>query len=109
MIKSLHTEARAASLPPERALWPGCATTPAQQQASGRLSKADMMLAMLRAARARGAALSLAEIVRAGVAQHSARILELRQRGHKIRNHMVRLNGVAHSTYTLDFDWEAGR
>ena len=44
--------------------------------------------------------------MKAGIAQHGARMKELRDRGFVIQNHMERVDGVVHSEYQLVFDPE---
>lgn len=62
---------------------------------------------MLRAARDRGNALHLWEIMAAGIAQHGARFNELRSRGFVIENEMHRGHyGLVHSQYYLRHDPE---
>ncbi len=64
---------------------------------------------MLRKARSENRALSLPEIMGAGIAQFTARIFELRERGFKIENEMRRsLDGRVLSRYWLREDPENG-
>jgi len=99
-------------------LWRGHAATPAQQSLcfepeskkprrkhSG-VTQADVLLKMLRAARAANKPLELPEIMRAGIAQHGARMTELREQGFQIVNEMERNDGVVRSWYQLTFDPE---
>jgi hypothetical protein len=75
-------------------------------QRHGRITQADLILSLLRAARARGTPLSLPEILGLGVAQYSARLKELRDAGHVIQNRLKRIDGVTHSWYELVHDVE---
>jgi hypothetical protein len=61
---------------------------------------------MLREARSQGRAVELPAIMRAGIAQHGARLFELRERGFVIVNQMERYDGVIRSRYRLTFDPE---
>ena len=72
-------------------------------------TQADVLLEMLRAARAERSSLDLPSIMRAGIAQHSARFNELRAQGLVIENEMARANGVVRSSYRLTFDPEVDR
>jgi hypothetical protein len=96
MEKSSHNKATTATVAPTPGLWV-------------RPTQAETLLSMLRDCRSRGTALGLPAIMAAGLAQHSARVLELRRRGYEIKNQMVRVTGVVHSTYELTFDPEANR
>jgi hypothetical protein len=95
-------------------LWLDREATPRQQQLGlggagkrKKLSQADALLAMLRVARASGRAVELPEIMRAGLAQHGARILELRERGFVIENELERSpDGRVLSRYWLRYDPE---
>lgn len=72
-----------------------------------RLSQADLLVAMFRQARAEGRALDLPEIMAAGIAQHGARLTELRARGFVIENELGRTpDGRVLSRYWLRFDPE---
>src|SRR5579872_786671 len=77
-------------------------------QPSRRITQVDVLIELLRARRAAGLALDLPEILAAGIAQHSARLVELRERGFIVENEMQRsANGhVVHSRYWLKFDPE---
>lgn len=71
------------------------------------ITQADVLLQLLRAARAENRALQLPEIMRAGIAQFTARTFELRKRGFVIENEMERdSEGRVHSRYWLRFDPE---
>jgi hypothetical protein len=97
-------------------LWRGHPATPTQQslcfehetkprrKRSGGRTQADVLLEMLRAARAAGKPLELPAIMQAGIAQHGARMAELRERGFEIVNEMERSNGIVRSWYRLVFD-----
>lgn len=97
-------------------LWRGHAATPNQQTLCFEPesekprtrrkphTQADMLLEMLRAARAADRPLELPEIMRAAIAPHGARFNELRELGFKIVNEMERSNGVVRSRYRLVFD-----
>jgi hypothetical protein len=92
-----HANEMAATVHAERARW-------------SRPTQTCRLLEKLRECRTQGIALSLPEIQRLGIAQHGARLNELRRRGHVIKNHMTRAaDGTIRSSYTLDFDAEAGR
>lgn len=70
-------------------------------------TQADVLIEMLRAARARGESLQLPEIMKAGIAQHGARLKEIRDRGFRVENEMERTaDGVVLSRYWLTFDPE---
>lgn len=72
-------------------------------------TQADLLIEMLRAARTNREPLQLPEIMKAGIAQHGARLKEIRDRGFKIENEMERtVDGVVLSRYWLTFDPEAG-
>ena len=67
----------------------------------------DLLVAMLRNARALGLALELPTIMQAGIAQHGARFNEVRRRGFAIQNELVHdCSGVVRSRYWLKFDPE---
>lgn len=73
--------------------WRDHPATPRQAQLAFRPSRkrtrptqADLLIAMLRDARANGGAVELPEIMTVGIAQHGARFNELRSRGFVIRN-----------------------
>jgi len=72
----------------------------------GRVTQADVLLAMLRQRRQQGKALELPEILAAGIAQFTARIYELRRRGFVIENELEHVNGQVHSRYWLRYDPE---
>ncbi len=72
----------------------------------GRPTQADLLIAMLREARAHARPLELPEIMRAGIAQHGARFNELRARGFVIENDTTREAGAVRSQYWLRHDPE---
>jgi hypothetical protein len=66
-----------------------------------------LLLEKLREKRAQGKALELPTIMHElGIAQHGARMKELRDRGFKIINELESIKGVLHSRYWLIFDPE---
>ena len=72
-----------------------------------RTTQADLLLSVFREARDAGRAVELPEIMRLGVAQHGARIAELRKRVFTIDNEMKRAtDGRTLSRYWLRFDPE---
>ena len=92
-------------------LWRNHEATPGQQEigfprakSHGRQTQADVLLAMLREARRNRRPLELPEIMRAGIAQHGARLTELRGRGFQIQNEMERTAARVLSRYWLRFD-----
>jgi hypothetical protein len=72
-------------------------------------TQGDVLLEMLRAARVARTPLELPEIMRAGIAQHGARMAELRERGFEIVNEMQRHDYGVRSWYRLVFDPERER
>lgn len=73
----------------------------------GGVAQADMLLSMLRQARANGLAVQLPQIMGAGIAQHGARFNELRRRGFDIQNELERdAHGRGLSRYWLRHDPE---
>jgi hypothetical protein len=111
MQKSSHVSQNAATINAERALWNDHGVHDGQVEQPKRRSQADVRSEKLRYCRALGIALELPAIMRElGIAQHGARLNELRRRGHIITNQMTRAaDGTIRSSYTLDFDAEAGR
>lgn len=96
-------------------LWRGHLATPRQQSlpfgARGKRrahpTQADVLIGMLRAARANREPLELPEIMKSGIAQHGARFKEIREQGFEICNEMERtVEGVVRSCYWLTFDPE---
>jgi hypothetical protein len=71
-----------------------------------RPTQTELLIDKLREARAAGKALELPEIMRLGIAQHSARMKEIRNRGFKVVNELESVEGVLHSRYWLIFDPE---
>lgn len=91
----------------QHSLWDDHPATPAQQKRHGKKTQRDVLASMLREARSRGGALELPDILRAGVAQHGARITELRRRGFQIENELERrTDGRVWSRYRLRYDPE---
>ena len=95
-------------------LWRNHESTPRQREITfpktkrqGRPTQSDVLLAMLRKARSGGKALELPEIMRAGIAQHGARLTELRERGFLIENDMERTPTRVLSRYWLRHDPES--
>lgn len=95
--------------------WRNHSATPHQQalpfgakvKRCARLTQADLLIEMLRAARAKRKPLQLPEIMRAGIAQHGARMKEIRDQGFRVENEMERTaDGVVLSRYWLIFDPE---
>src|SRR5580698_4523123 len=94
-------------------LWRSNPATPSQKcfafsqsrKGTGKVTQADVLTAMLRKAHSENRALDLPEIMRAGIAQFTARIFELRERGFEIENEMQRSpDGRVRSRYWLRFD-----
>lgn len=77
-----------------------------KDKARRRLTQAELLLAKLRDARAKGCAVQLPDIMAAGIAQHSARFNEIRARGYVVRNEIDRRDGVVLSRYYLEHDPE---
>ena len=71
-----------------------------------RPTQTELLIAKLRERRNEGKALELPEIMRLGVAQHGARMREIRDRGFKVINELESVEGVLHSRYWLIFDPE---
>jgi hypothetical protein len=92
-------------------LWRDKPATPTQQRlvfGSGRgtATQADVLAQLMRDCRARGAALELPEILRAGIARFTARIHELRKRGFVTENELEHVNGQLRTHYWLRHDPE---
>ena len=93
-------------------LWREHPATPRQQCLSfrkgrGRLTQADLLLEKLRVASDQSDALALPAIMALGIAQHGARLKELRNRGFVIENELDHdADGVVRSRYWLRFDPE---
>jgi hypothetical protein len=133
--KSSHTQNSAARISSERRLWYDHPATPYQRRLfdpdpvpdpdpasvpspdsfppkkppkrEGKITQADLLAAELRKARANRTVLTLPDIMlRLHIAQHGARLNELRRRGYRIQNHMERVDGETHSSYELMFDPE---
>ena len=100
-------------------LWREHSATPRQQRLAFeprqqrerpacKATQADVLLAMLRDARAIGRAVQLTSIMAVGIAQHGARFNELRSRGFVIQNETERSgDGRVLSRYWLIFDPES--
>jgi hypothetical protein len=71
-----------------------------------RPSQTEILIDKLREARAVGRPLELPEIMRLGIAQHGARMKEIRNRGFRVINELESVAGVLHSRYYLLFDPE---
>ena len=71
-----------------------------------RPTQTELLIAKLRERRDEGKALELPEIMRLGVAQHGARMKEIRDRGFKVINELESIKGVLHSRYWLIHDPE---
>ena len=71
-----------------------------------RPTQTELLIDKLREARAAGRALELPEIMRLGIAQHGARMKEIRNRGFRVINELESVDGVLHSRYHLLFDPE---
>ena len=95
-----------------KGLWRGHEATPTQLLLTfgieAKRSQAAVLLDLLRRARAETRPVELPEIMAVGIAQHSARITELRERGFMIRNEMNRdPDGcIIRSRYWLEHDVE---
>jgi hypothetical protein len=74
---------------------------------SSRISQAELIVKMLRKARTEDRAVGVSELMMAGVAHFTTRIMELRQRGFGIENEMWRnFDGRVCSQYWLTRDPE---
>ena len=71
-----------------------------------RPTQTELLIAKLRDRRDEGKALELPEIMRLGIAQHGARMKEIRNRGFQVINELESVEGVLHSRYWLIFDPE---
>jgi len=95
--------------------WKDHPATPQQESLFGksrckhrtRPTQADLLIEMLRKARAEDRPLELPDIMRAGIAQHSARFNEIRSRGFVVVNETDRHNGAVRSRYWLTVDPES--
>jgi hypothetical protein len=95
-------------------LWRNHPATPPQQTLTflnktrrKQVTQADVLLQALRQARASGRALELPEIMALGIAQHRARLNELRSHAVVVENEMERdSEGRVLSRYWLRFDPE---
>jgi hypothetical protein len=96
-------------------LWQNHPATPRQQslftkatrKRSSHPTQADVLIAMLREAHAKGYPLELPTIMQAGIAQHGARFNEIRARGFVVVNETDRTTGSVPSRYRLMFDPES--
>lgn len=96
------------------ALWRGHEASPRQRllvfrraKRPAKLTQTDVLLAMLREARANGRAVQLPEIMAMGIARYCARFNELRSRGFVIHNETERSkDGRVLSRYWLRHDPE---
>ena len=71
-----------------------------------RPTQTQLLIAKLRERRDEGKALELPEIMHLGIAQHGARMKEIRNRGFQVINELESVQGVLHSRYWLLFDPE---
>jgi hypothetical protein len=99
------------TISPEHRLWRGHGAANPEQlglfaEGDRKVTQADRLLAKLREARANRTPLALPSIMQLGIAQHGARLRELRLRGFRIVNRMERVDGAVHSDYELIFDPE---
>jgi hypothetical protein len=70
-----------------------------------RPTQTELLIAKLRESRATGRPLELPEIMQAGIAQHGARLFEIRQQGFVVENVIERAaDGRIRSRYYLVFD-----
>jgi hypothetical protein len=95
-------------------LWRDHPASPRQEQLAfkssrkrARPTQAEVIIELLREKRADGRPLELPEIMAAGIAQHGARMKEIRQRGFVVRNELERSpDGRVFSRYWLECDPE---
>jgi hypothetical protein len=71
-----------------------------------RPTQTELLIAKLRERPEEGKALELPEIMRLGIAQHGARMKEIRDRGFKVINELESIDGVLHARYWLIYDPE---
>jgi hypothetical protein len=71
-----------------------------------RHTQAEVIIGLLREKRSLGKPLELPEIMAAGIAQHGARLHEIRSRGFVVVNETERDGEVVRSRYFLTFDPE---
>jgi len=69
-------------------------------------TQTDLLISKLREPRSESRGLELPEIMRLGIAQHSARMKEIHNRGFKVINELESTKGVLHSRYWLIYDPE---
>jgi Helix-turn-helix domain len=95
--------------------WRNHPATPNQQQLPfdpkrkrrSQPTQADVLIGLLREARANRRPLELPAIMRAGIAQHGARFKEIRNQGFQVENEMERTaDGAIMSRYWLRHDPE---
>ena len=94
-----------------KGLWRDKPATPNQQRIAfgsrqRKATQGEVLAQLMRERKARGEALELPDILRAGIAQFTARIYELRHRGFVIENELEHVNGQIQSRYWLRFDPE---
>ena len=79
-----------------------------KRQKRNRPTQADVLVQLLREKRAEGKALELPEIMALGIAQHGARLKEIRARGFVIENELEHdpTTAVVRSRYWLRLDPE---
>lgn len=71
----------------------------------GGLTQAERLVELLREARGEGRAVLLPEIMALGIAQHGARLSEIRHRGFRVENEVERgADGRVLSRYRLTYD-----
>jgi len=96
-------------------LWRDHPATPHQQQLPftskrkrrSHPTQTDVLIGLLREARANRKSLELPDIMRAGIAQHGARFKEIRDQGFQVENEMERSeDGAILSRYWLRHDPE---
>lgn len=95
-------------------LWRDHPATPRQQSLFNvtrkrrtKITQADVLIAMLREARMQHRALELTAIMHAGIAQHGARLSEIRALGFEVENQLEHVDGAIRSRYILRFDPES--
>ena len=76
-----------------------------------RPTQTELLIAKLHERRNEGRPLELPEIMQLGIAQHGARLKEIRNRGFEVINELESVNGFLHSRYWLTFDleWDRGQ
>jgi hypothetical protein len=71
-----------------------------------RLPQVELLITKLRERRNEGRSLELPEILSLGIAQHGARLREIRARGFEVIDELESVDGILHSRYWLTFDPE---